>query len=167
MRRRLPDLPTRTVVSLVVLLGFAAACQGGGSSPASSPSKEAAAAQETQRRTAADRAARGANAEDLRTSKVARTEELFVGRFAGVQVLRHPGGGISVRIRGATSIYGSNEPLYVVDGMLIEGGSGGALLGINPADIQRIEVLKDIGSTAFYGGRGANGVVVITTKGSR
>lgn len=107
------------------------------------------------------------DAEDLRDTQVTQAEELLAGRFAGVQVLRHPNGGIMVRIRGATSVIGSNEPLYVVDGMPLDNTVGGALLGINPADITRIEVLKDIGSTAFYGVRGANGVVLITTRGSR
>lgn len=93
----------------------------------------------------------------------AQTEELFVGRFAGVQVFRVPEG-IAVRIRGATSLAGSNEPLYVIDGMTVQPGRSGALVGINPADIAKIEVLKDIGSTSMYGGRGANGVIVITTK---
>lgn len=93
----------------------------------------------------------------------AQAEELFVGRFPGVQVFRVPDG-ISVRIRGSTSLIGSNEPLYVIDGMTIEPGPGGALVGINPGDIAKIEVLKDIGSTSIYGGRAANGVIVITTK---
>jgi TonB-dependent SusC/RagA subfamily outer membrane receptor len=92
-----------------------------------------------------------------------RVEELFVGRFAGVQVMKIPGG-ISVRIRGGSSITGSNEPLYVIDDMPIEPGPGGALVGINPADIEKIEVLKDIGQTAVYGSRGANGVILIKTK---
>lgn len=93
----------------------------------------------------------------------AQAEELFAGRFSGVQVFRIQGG-VAVRIRGSTSLMGSNEPLYVIDGMTIEPGEGGALVGINPADIAKIEVLKDIGSTSLYGGRGANGVIVITTK---
>jgi TonB-dependent SusC/RagA subfamily outer membrane receptor len=94
---------------------------------------------------------------------VSRAEELFVGRFPGVTVTRVPGG-ISVRIREGSTIMGSGEPLFVLDGMAIEAQPGGALVGINPADIQKIEVLKDIGSTAQYGVRGANGVILITTK---
>ena len=90
-------------------------------------------------------------------------EELLVGRFPGVEVYRAPGG-LSIRIRGATSVMGSNEPLYVIDGMTIDPGPGGALVGLNPADIEKIEVLKDAGSTAMYGVRGANGVILIRTK---
>lgn len=92
-----------------------------------------------------------------------RVEELFVGRFPGVEVFRGPNG-LSVRIRGASSVMGSNEPLYVIDGMTIDPGPGGALIGLNPADIEKIEVLKDAGSTAMYGVRGANGVILIKTK---
>lgn len=94
---------------------------------------------------------------------IARVEEMLEG-VPGVRVLRTPGGGIRVRIRGATSIHGSNEPLYVVDGMPIEVGTGEGLSWLNPSDVASIEVLKDASSTAIYGSRGANGVVIINTK---
>jgi TonB-dependent SusC/RagA subfamily outer membrane receptor len=97
---------------------------------------------------------------------VTRTEELFVGRFPGVQVFAAPGGGIEVRIRGATSVTGSSEPLYVIDDYPLPSGTGG-LLGINPADVARIEVLRSASDIAEYGVRGANGVVRITTKKPR
>ena len=67
-------------------------------------------------------------------------------------------------IRGATSIYGNNEPLYVLDGIPIQPGPGGTLAGISPYDIESIQVLKDPADTALYGMRGANGVIVIKTK---
>ncbi len=101
---------------------------------------------------------------DLHAALPERAEELLEGRFPGVIVARVPSGAISVRIRGTSSVIGNREPLYVIDGMPIEPGPGGALVGINPGDIARITVLKDVGSTAFYGVRGANGVVLITTK---
>lgn len=110
--------------------------------------------------------ANSATSSEWAGEKAAQTEELFAGRFAGVQVFRLPEG-IAVRIRGSTSVLGSNEPLYVIDGMTIEPGEGGALVGINPQDIDKIEVLKDVGATSLYGGRGANGVIVITTKRGR
>jgi TonB-dependent SusC/RagA subfamily outer membrane receptor len=94
---------------------------------------------------------------------VAQAGELLAGRFPGVQVMRVPGG-ISIRIRGGASAFGNNEPLFVVDGLQIQAGPGGALAGINPMDIARIEVLKDSASLATYGVRGANGVVLITTR---
>ncbi|HEX6747841.1 MAG TPA: TonB-dependent receptor plug domain-containing protein [Longimicrobium sp.] len=103
-------------------------------------------------------------AEDVKDLRVVRAEELLEGRFAGVEVLRLPTGGISVRIRGTTSVALSGEPLYVVDGIPINTEPGGALRWLNPGDVQKIEVLKDPGSTAFYGVRGANGVILITTK---
>lgn len=102
------------------------------------------------------------------------------GRIAGVQVRQNdgaPGGGITIQVRGANSFSTSTQPLYVVDGLPYGGGSSapdtglsgtGAgsnpLANINPNDIESIEVLKDASSTAIYGSRGANGVVIITTK---
>lgn len=93
---------------------------------------------------------------------ITRIEQILIGRFPGVQVY-DTGRGLAVQIRGPTSIYGNNAPLFVIDGVPVEVGAEG-LLAINPADIARIEVLKDGASTAQYGVRGANGVIVITTK---
>ncbi len=98
-------------------------------------------------------------------------EQLISGKVAGVQIAPgdgSPGGGSSIRIRGATSVNAGNEPLYVIDGMPIdnEGFAGGRnpLNFLNPADIESFTVLKDASATAIYGSRGANGVIVITTK---
>jgi TonB-dependent starch-binding outer membrane protein SusC len=91
-------------------------------------------------------------------------EQVLMGRFPGVTVTRTVDGGVSVRIRGTTSIHASNEPLYVIDGVEIQPGLGGSLAGINPHDIASIQVLKDPAETALYGVRGANGVLVIKTK---
>ena len=110
-------------------------------------------------------------------------DQLLQGRAAGVQVTQNagaPGSGISVKIRGTNSLRGNNEPLYVVDGVIISsagedviaaGGVGNSgqetqngLNGINPRDIESMQVLKDASATAIYGSRGANGVVLITTK---
>ena len=107
---------------------------------------------------------RTVTAEDIECAPGKPIEELLMSRFPGVQVTRAPDGGIAVRIRGTTSIYGSNEPLYVIDGVPIRPRPGGALFGINPYDIASIKVLKDAASTTMYGVRGANGVIVITTK---
>ena len=105
-----------------------------------------------------------ATAEDLDRQPGRPIEEVLMGRFPGVTVTRTIDGGVSVRIRGTTSILGNNEPLYVIDGVAIEPGPGGSLSGINPHDIASIEVLKDPAETAAYGLRGANGVLVIKTK---
>lgn len=93
------------------------------------------------------------------------------GRVAGLQVIQNssaPGGNVSVRVRGTNSIRGSSEPLFIVDGVQFNNGGGvndlSPLSTINPNDIASVEVLKDASSTAIYGARGANGVVIITTK---
>jgi TonB-dependent SusC/RagA subfamily outer membrane receptor len=93
---------------------------------------------------------------------VNRVEELFVGRFPGVQVYS-VNGQVQVRIRSAASINANTEPLILVDGQQLTPGSGG-LIGLNPRDIRKIEVLKDAVSTAEFGVRGSNGVIKITTK---
>jgi TonB-dependent SusC/RagA subfamily outer membrane receptor len=164
MRFSATGLHIPAVLSVLVLAGIGTACQRAAAphGPSTESSVRAVKA-EKERQQAANRAGRAIDAKDIRASEVRRVEELFAGRFAGVTVLQHAGG-LSVRIRGTTSVLGSNEPLYVIDGMPIDAGTGGALVGLNPADIQRIEVLKDISSTSFYGMRGANGVVLITTK---
>ena len=108
---------------------------------------------------------------EFNTGRVVSPEELIRAKVPGVQVIdnNEPGGGISLRIRGGTSTTASNEPLYVVDGVPLQVG-GGASAGrnplnfINPNDIASITVLKDASSTAIYGARGANGVIIITTK---
>jgi len=96
-------------------------------------------------------------------SSFARLGDLLMGRFAGVSVRRGPGGNYQVTIRGASSLYGSNEPLYVVDGVQLVTLPGQGPPEINPVDIATIEVLKD-GAAAIYGARGANGVILITTR---
>ena len=103
-------------------------------------------------------------AEDIERAPGKSIEDHLKGRVAGVSVQRTSDGGVSVRIRGATSFYGSNEPLYVLDGVPITPGPGGALTGVDPYDIESIKVLKDPADTALYGMRGANGVIVIQTK---
>lgn len=90
--------------------------------------------------------------------------DMIDGRFAGVEVTRLASGGVSVRIRGQRSFKNDGEPLFVVDGVPQHGASNVVLNDISPRDIQSIEVLKDAGATAIYGARGANGVILITTK---
>ncbi|MDQ3605845.1 MAG: TonB-dependent receptor plug domain-containing protein [Gemmatimonadota bacterium] len=102
--------------------------------------------------------------EDIQRNPGEPIERILMSRAPGVWVARTSDGGITVRIRGGSSIHGSNEPLYVLDGVPMQPGHGGTLSGINPYDIASIEVLKDATSTAMYGVRGANGVIVIKTK---
>ena len=93
---------------------------------------------------------------------VSRVEELFIGRFPGVQVL-NVNGQVQVRIRGSSSFTANTEPLILIDGQQMTPGSDG-LIGLNPRDIKKIEVLKDAVSMAEFGVRGSNGVIRITTK---
>ncbi len=115
-------------------------------------------------------------------------DQLISGRSPGVDVVQtssEPGGGVSVRIRGNTSVNATNEPLYVIDGVPLDNSSplsstsgGRTLLGSNPnaknplntintSDIESVEILKDASATAIYGARGANGVILITTKSGK
>jgi TonB-dependent SusC/RagA subfamily outer membrane receptor len=103
-------------------------------------------------------------AEDLDQAPTQPIEQILMARVPGIVVTRTPDGSLAIRIRGATSIEGRQDPLYVIDGVPIEPGPYGALTGINPYDIASIEVLKDAASTSLYGLRGANGVILIKTK---
>lgn len=125
--------------------------------------------------------------ERINENKVVSIPEGLQGRIAGVQIITNtgePGSGMTFNIRGKTSITGSNQPLIVLDGQPIESGLGGTnagialdggaeippadpLASINPNDIASIEILKDASSIAIYGSRGANGVVLITTKSGK
>ncbi len=126
------------------------------------------------------------NEDDLNQVNPVSIDQLLQGRAAGVQVTQSshaPGGGVSVRIRGTGSITAGQEPLYVIDGFPINNvstatgklnsGFDGSLPqvnplnSINPADIKSIEILKDASAAAIYGSRGANGVVIITTKSGK
>lgn len=124
---------------------------------------------------------------DIKNLPVAGIDQALQGKVAGVSISTNggqPGGGVSVRVRGVTSVSGGagNEPLYVVDGVPLStspsanysaGGAGAAqtsqspLATINPADIASIDILKDASAQAIYGSRAANGVIIITTKRGR
>lgn len=105
-----------------------------------------------------------ATAEDIERSPNESVESYLQGRSAGVVVSRTTDGGFSIRIRGATSILGNNEPLYIVDGVPFAPSQNGSLVGINPYDILSIRVLKDPIDITMYGARGANGIILIKTK---
>ncbi len=120
-------------------------------------------------------------AKDFNQGVIAAPEQLLQNKVAGLEVTNNngaPGGATTVKIRGNSSIRASNNPLYVIDGVPLDGGtarpnfsgifgntaSSNPLLFINPNDIAQIDVLKDASSAAIYGSRGANGVIAITTK---
>jgi TonB-linked SusC/RagA family outer membrane protein len=111
--------------------------------------------------------------EQFNTGRIISPQQLIESKIAGVQVVDNnaPGGGLAVRIRGATSVNASSDPLYVIDGMPVGTGAGGGLSAgrdplnfLNPDDIASITVLKDASAAAIYGANAANGVVIITTK---
>ncbi|NVM67300.1 TonB-linked SusC/RagA family outer membrane protein [Mucilaginibacter sp. SG538B] len=119
----------------------------------------------------------GAN--EIKSQPINSFNQALQGKVSGVQITQAsnaPGGGITIRVRGGNSISASNDPLYVIDGFPISvpvaangaSGSGASyanpLSTINPNDIESIEVLKDASATAIYGSRGANGVVLVTTR---
>ncbi len=124
------------------------------------------------------------SAEEFNGGVIASPEQLIQGKTAGVNIQQtsgEPGAGININIRGSSSVRSNNNPLFVVDGIPLSGegtsptgdtGEGGTaqrnpLNFLNPADIESISVLKDASATAIYGSRGANGVVIITTKSGR
>ncbi len=105
------------------------------------------------------------SSKDFKDQPITRVESTLSGRTAGVQVKSNsgaPGGNLSIRIRGANSIKGNNQPLVVIDGVI-----GANFQLVNPNDIESIQILKDASSTAIYGSRGANGVVIIATKSGK
>jgi len=112
---------------------------------------------------------------ELMKTQPATFDQALQGKVAGVvvqQVSGQPGGGVSIQIRGVSSISGSNSPLYVIDGVIIPpvndpGNGSNPLNSINPAEIESIDVLKDASATAIYGSQATNGVIVITTKRGR
>lgn len=124
--------------------------------------------------------------DELKEGVSTSVDQMLLGKSAGVNVVQssgEPGGGFSVNIRGASSINGGVSPLYVIDGVPIDNSrpvSQGSIVGfsdnrsprnpmssINPSDIESIEILKDASATAIYGSRGANGVILITTKSGK
>ncbi|MEN8187092.1 MAG: TonB-dependent receptor [Bacteroidota bacterium] len=105
------------------------------------------------------------SAKDFERQPITRAEDALQSRTAGVNVSKNsgaPGGEVKIRVRGSNSITGSNDPLVVIDGII-----GGDLSSLNASDIQSVNVLKDASATAIYGSRGANGVVMVTTKKGR
>ncbi len=139
----------------------------------------------TQEKRDATGAVASVSSEDFNGGVIASPEQLIQGKAAGVQITQasgEPGAGINIRIRGTASVRGGNNPLFVVDGVPLAGdnvsgegqnvsfGSSAArnpLNFLNPDDIASIDILKDASATAIYGSRGANGVVLITTKSGK
>lgn len=111
---------------------------------------------------------------DFNEGAITNPQELFQGKVAGVSVTSNdgaPGSGATIRIRGGSSLAATNDPLYVVDGVPLDGGGVSGMRNplntINPNDIESISILKDASATAIYGSRASNGVIIITTKKGR
>ncbi|GEP50924.1 SusC/RagA family TonB-linked outer membrane protein [Flavobacterium noncentrifugens] len=149
----------------------------------------------TQKRNDVNSAISSIKTKDLENLKQVSVDQMLQGKAAGVSVTNNsgqPGSAVSIRVRGTTSITGTNEPLYIIDGVPVSGdatgrstsgrpvagndfssngGSGSNAVSplsmINPNDIQSIDILKDASATAIYGSRGANGVIIITTKSGK
>jgi TonB-dependent SusC/RagA subfamily outer membrane receptor len=161
---------SRTVSELccVALLGLAAGCGGAGNGAvANSPTLEPdeySLGYTTEKRAQGTGSVSSLDSQDIEQTRSPHLQEVL-SRVPGVQVSRRPDGSFSIQIRGARSFTGSNEPLFVVNGVILQDfGSFSAADAINPADVERIDVLKDASSLAMYGSRGANGVIIITTK---
>lgn len=130
----------------------------------------------TQKKTDVTGSVASVSQERIKDLPVSSVDQALKGQVAGVQITQNtgsPGAGVTVRIRGNNSITAGNNPLYVIDGFPVTGGGRGLngvpgnsnpLNTINPSDIESIDILKDASATAIYGSRGANGVIIITTK---
>lgn len=116
----------------------------------------------TQRRSDVTGALSSVSSKEIKDQPVARVDQALQGKAAGVVIQNNnaaPNGQVMIRVRGSNSIQGTNDPLVVIDGFI-----GGDLSSVNPNDVSNIEVLKDASSTAIYGSRGSNGVILVTTK---
>jgi TonB-dependent SusC/RagA subfamily outer membrane receptor len=141
MRFSLP----RAALSVWVLVGLAADCASGNTrrEPVGTPML---------------------TSEDMERNSGEPIERVLEAKVPGLMVTRTADGGIALQIRGPSSFYSSGAPLYVIDDVPFQPGPGGALRGVSPHDIESIKVLTNPADTGIYGLRGANGVIVITTK---
>jgi len=145
----MPTRWLRTVAVLSIVIPAAACGHRAATQPTPDP-------QQTKRPNVVD-------ADAIASAQGQPIEKILADRVAGVRLGRASDGSLTVQIRGA-SMSGDTQPLYVIDGVPITPGPGGSLSGINPYDIQSIEVLKDAAATTMYGSRGASGVIVIKMK---
>lgn len=126
----------------------------------------------TQRKSDLTGSVTNVSSEDFNTGLVSSPEQLINGKISGVQIMSNSGSptaGSTIRVRGGASLNASNDPLIVLDGVPLEqggisGNDGNFLSLINPNDIESMTILKDASSTAIYGSRASNGVIIITTK---
>lgn len=163
-RRRLRSFVTGNALACsVVALGGCRSYPGGPELPQPQPQPDAVnVGYGTQDRRDVNGAVDHAGGDKLLESSPRTVADMLAGRFPGVEVTPLSNGRVSIRIRGAHSMKGNQEPLLVLDGVPQSGGS--TLMDLDPHDIRSIDVLKDAGSTSAYGSRGANGVILIATR---
>jgi TonB-dependent SusC/RagA subfamily outer membrane receptor len=143
---------SRSIVALGLVVGAASGCAHHGATRRPEPEPTTAKQKNV------------VTSETIANSAGEPIEKILADRVAGVRLGRAPDGSLTVQIRGASSLNSDAQPLYVIDGVPISPGPGGALVGINPYDIQSIEVLKDAANITMYGSRAANGVILIKMK---
>ena len=160
----------RVVTSFTACIAGLMVLQGCNRTPSGAPLRAPGDARDSASQTGATGSVSGKVAEQQQTNDIGA---MLAGRVPGLQVVRAANGDISLRIRGNTPVtdpvsgqpYGETEPLLVIDGMAVSsGGIAMALRALDPHDVANIQVLKDVSSTSAYGIRGANGVILITTK---
>ena len=166
---RRPPTRTAAVVVAIVVTSALAACHGGqppagraGATPAANDSVEVGYGRQARRDVTG--AISRIDGDSARQSTPTTLADLLETRVPGLEVRRLRNGGVSVRIRGVRSLVAQSEPLYVIDGVPKKPGPDGVLPDIDPRDISSIDVLRDGGSLAAYGSRGANGVILITMR---
>lgn len=155
---------TLLAVSLTACLSGCASARSSPSKPAPAPSDSVQVGYGKQAKRDVTGSISQVDGDVARQTSATSLVEMLQGRVPGLDVRRLPNGSVSVRIRGVRSLRGDGEPLYVVDGIVRDSGPNGGFPDLQPADIKSIEVLKDAGSLAVYGSRGANGVILITTR---
>lgn len=149
----------KRVIGIVLVVGFGAGCGGGAPGP-EEPAPD--------RNATATGAVETVDGDDRRFAE--SVQDMLRGKVAGLQVVTVPGCGMTLRIRGMTDSLGTEptcerEPLLIIDDKPVPPGRlAEALKALMPVEIDRVQVLKDVASTSVYGTRGANGVVIITTK---
>lgn len=149
-------------VLIVATLASGAACHHGTAKPKAEPARDTVNVGYGTQDRASSNVAVGTVEGEARGVTATTWEQLLAGRVAGLELVNGPAG-LALRIRGASTLLGDSDPLVVVDGTPLAGATN-LLLTVRPQDVSRIEVLKDAGSTAIYGSRGANGVILVTTK---
>ena len=165
MYTRRPRLPFAHWCSLACALLALAGCHSKPNGPAL-PSPSSTAVQVgygTQDRRDVNTAVSSASGETMRKNSPRTVADMLVGRFPGVEVRALPNGSASIRIRGTRSFKSGEEPLIVVDGIPQHIGAQ-ALMDMSPQDVQSIEVLRDAAASSVFGSRGANGVILISTR---